>query len=297
MVSGRFLPPSSDRTFSQFVLRTTFNFTQDEVDALRCTKAKSLEVDVVTYSGIKGGLRGWDSNLPDSYLDTEAFDAEKSRVLTVGTQSAKMIEPNKEYFTEITLTELGIDAGKGYAELYLNFQRGHWTHISNLKERVSCDGHGASDPAWCIFPDESKLMKNDSGSVPRISFDNNYPVLDSATWGRHRRTELRPGDRINSGDRIYSPNGLNTLVTQPDGNLVEYIPGGQVAWSSGTSVPESILITQSDGNLVIIAPGNRPVWQTGTLQAETVFQLQDDRNFVAYAPGHVAIWSNNAAGK
>ncbi|MGW5657584.1 hypothetical protein [Streptomyces humi] len=112
------------------------------------------------------------------------------------------------------------------------------------------------------------------------------------------RGRLLPGGRLNPGDRLVSPNGLNVLVMQQDGNLVETIPRGRVVWQSGTHDPYSVLFMQNDGNLVVVAPGNRPVWASGTARRPgSDLELQDDRNLVVYAPGHVAVWANNIAGR
>jgi len=110
--------------------------------------------------------------------------------------------------------------------------------------------------------------------------------------------QMNPDEQLNPGQRLTSPNGLNTLVMEPNGSLVEYIPGGLQVWSSGSSVPQSIFLAQNDGNFVVIAPGNQPEWATGTagdVDEGNVLQIQDDRNVVVYAPGHVAIWSNHMA--
>ena len=177
---------------------------------------------------MNGGRREWDSNLPGAYLDTEEFDSKKSRVLTIGSQHAAEIQPDTEYYTELRLSEFGIKDGKNYAELYPNFQRGHWA--SNPFEKGFCGIKGG--PENCIFEDKSQLMVSTLGTPPRVEFAT-YPVLASGAWGSYRRTELSPGDRINSGDQLYSPNGVNRLVMQADGDLVEHA-GDQVVWRSET---------------------------------------------------------------
>src|SRR3954471_16059454 len=97
--------------------------------------------------------------------------------------------------------------------------------------------------------------------------------------------------------KIYSPNRLNILLMQPDGNLVEYIPGRAV-WASNTAGQQgSVFTAQGDGNYVVIGPGNRPLWATGTKSGGTTLILQNDRNLVVYAPGNHAIWANNVAGQ
>ena len=296
-LTADFIPSSSSHTYYEFIVTATFTFTQSEVNALRCTGSSSLEMDVDAYGGLyhSGGLKSANWNVPSGYLDTEASDG-YPRVLTVGSNSVKNIQANTQYYTQIRLIEFAPTAN--YAELYLSFQRGHWAHVKSAREQASCLGHGGTDPAWCIFADETHPMGTTTGVPPRVSLVSSYRDTSTVSWGWYRSSQLNPNSQLNPGDRLYSPNGLNFLVMQSDGNLVEYIPGGRAVWASGTFFPGSIFRAQADGNFVIIAPGNRPVWATGTNYHQgTVLQIQDDRNVVAYAPGHIAIWANNTAGQ
>ncbi|MEW2119940.1 hypothetical protein AB0945_33110 [Streptomyces sp. NPDC005474] len=290
-MTAQYTGSSAGHTFKEFVVRTAFTFSSSDIAALRCTKSRSLEVDAVTYGGVKGGYRSFRSNLPNAYLDTEFDDHGPGRTLTVGTSSAAALEPNREYVTELHLSE--ISTPQNYAEVYLDFQRGHWARVSSPIETASCTGHGGHDPAWCIFADETTLMASKMGGPVRVPFPTGATASLTAHWGR-----LLPGQRLNPGDRLASPNGLNVLIMQTDGNLVEYIPGGRSVWATGTRTANSVLFMQGDGNLVVVAPGNRPVWASGTGgRTGSVLELQDDRNLVVYAPGHVAVWANNVAGR
>ena len=104
------------------------------------------------------------------------------------------------------------------------------------------------------------------------------------------RNTLYPGQQLNPGDQLTSPNGRYSLVMQADGNLVEY-DAGQAVWASGTHDPGSVLQAQADGNLVIYGPGHVALWATGTNQPGSVLVIQDDRNIVLYAPGQVSVWA------
>lgn len=105
---------------------------------------------------------------------------------------------------------------------------------------------------------------------------------------------LQPGQTLQPGQRLASPNGQYALVMQNDGNLVEYASGGRPVWASNTSGNAgTILINQSDGNVVLVAPGNRPIWSTRTSgNPGTVLVIQDDANLVAYAPGNRPVWAS-----
>ena len=104
------------------------------------------------------------------------------------------------------------------------------------------------------------------------------------------RNTLYPGQQLNPGDQLTSPNGRYSLVMQADGNLVEY-DAGRAVWASGTHDPGSVLQAQTDGNLVIYGPGHVARWATGTNRPGSVLVVQDDRNIVLYAPGHVSVWA------
>lgn len=281
-----------------FTVRTTFRFTTQDIANLRCTGSSALEVDAINYDGgLYAGLVGWSSNMPGRYLDTEAFDDPAARTLTVGTQSASSLQANVDYYTEVKITEVTVSKATR-TRMYLNFQRGHWaSKIRNPKEAASCLSRGRQDPAWCVFADETVRMQDRQVSALGVDLNKTYPTNDIKQWGAWRRSVLTEGGRLNPGMRMVSPNGLNELVMQSDGNLVEYIPGRAV-WSTQTFVPGTVAILQSDGNLVLVAPGNRPVWQSGTYKwAHSSVEIQDDRNVVVYAPGHIAVWANGTAGK
>ena len=108
------------------------------------------------------------------------------------------------------------------------------------------------------------------------------------------RNTLYPGERLNPGEALTSPNGRYTLVMQSDGNLVEFDADIPV-WASNTRIPGSDFEAQADGNFVVDAPGDIAVWASGTSHPDIVMILQDDRNIVIYTPGNVAVWTSNTA--
>lgn len=271
---------------STFIVRTVFRFSPAEIQALHNCGSRGMEVDVIAYGGSKrGGDRQAYSNLPGPYLDTE-FNDDYPRVLTIGTDEARSLRANVDYYTEIRYPNVKADQNRAYAELYLNFQR---------VKRAFCVG----GPAFCNHHEgPAVLMKSQLAKNPRISLSpNKFEDVDSVAWGHFRQPVLHPGQRLAAGDKIYSPNNLNYLVMQSDGNLVEYIPGGRAVWASNTFAHGSVFAMQADGNSVIYAPGNRPVWSTGTRVRNSVLEIQNDRNVVVYAPRHVAVWANDTAGK
>jgi hypothetical protein len=121
-------------------------------------------------------------------------------------------------------------------------------------------------------------------------------VTAFTTNGQAPRNVLYPGERLNPGEQLTSPNGRYVLVMQGDGNLVEYDAGTPV-WASNTAGhPGSDFEAQSDGNFVVYAPGHVPIWASNTSgRTGNVLTVQDDRNVVIYAPGNIAVWASNTA--
>ncbi|MEV4350626.1 hypothetical protein AB0J83_39720 [Actinoplanes sp. NPDC049596] len=293
-LTAEFIPSTAGHTFTEFVAVTTFRFTRAQLDNLKCTGSSAFEVDAQAYGGVpRHGIKSWSSNLPGRYIDTE-FSDKGPRVLTVGSRSVDQLEANKEYYTRIRLREITPSADP--ARLQLAFQRGRWA--KGVKEQISCKGHGGSDPAWCVFADQSVPMSGETGGPAQVSLRSRYQDTSTVFWGSYRRTQLTSGEQLGPGDRRYSPNGLNVLFMRADGTLIEYIPGGRTVWGVKTGKPRTVFRAQPDGNMVLIAPGNRAVWSTRTSRHPgSVLQLQNDRNLVIYAPGHRAVWSNAIAGR
>lgn len=100
------------------------------------------------------------------------------------------------------------------------------------------------------------------------------------------------GERMPSGDRIWSPNADYELwMQETDGNLVLYGPDGP-EWASGTDTGErNRAIMQGDGNFVIYSPGGDPLWATGTSQEGNKIMVQNDGNLVVYDPDEVPRWA------
>jgi len=284
---------------TNLIVRTVFEFSDSDIAALRCTGSRALEIDAVVYGDPRDGYSYHDSNLPGDYLDVEALDSvtnEKgTRTLTVGTDQAQNLEPNVEYYTEYELERFTFGDSPPRVDVFLNFQRGRWARFYHPVEAGACFFGSYELPEWCVFEDgERRLLTSDdlNRESARVEYTG-QDGADSVYWGSYRRTELLPGDTLDMGAKIYSPNRLNYLSMQYDGNLVEYMPGRQPLWASGTSGnPGAILVAQEDGNFAVVAPGNRAIWSTETAVIGGVLQLQDDRNLAVYAPGHNAIWSN-----
>lgn len=103
--------------------------------------------------------------------------------------------------------------------------------------------------------------------------------------------QLDPGETVDPGQSVVSPNGQWSFEMQTDGNLVLYGPRHvPVAETRTEGQPEVVLQMQLDGNLVLRARGNCPIAASGTDgYPGMAMQVQDDGAVVLYAPGHKAI--------
>lgn len=292
------------KSYVNLKIRNVFVFSDAEIAALRCKGSRALEVDAVVYGKPSGGYSYFSSNFPGGgYLDIEASDSftneDNTRTLTVGTDQAQELQPNKEYYTEYRLERFSFGSEPKRVDVYINFQPGRWANYWHPVEHGACFFGSRELPEWCVFEDGMRKRLTTevlNGESAYIEYTGQSGA-DSVYWGKYRKTELLPGETLDMGAKLYSPNGLNYLVMRYDGNLVEYIPGKRPVWASGTSTsPGAVLVAQTDGNFVVVAPGNRPVWSTRTKVPGSVLQVHDDQNAVVYAPGHRAIWSNATAG-
>ncbi len=86
---------------------------------------------------------------------------------------------------------------------------------------------------------------------------------------RSQRAVLMPGESLEAGESLYSPNGNFELTLQTDGNLVlRDLSVQEDIWSSNTAGHEAThLMMQHDGNLALYKPPIRPyhlLWNSRT---------------------------------
>jgi hypothetical protein len=163
---------------------------------------------------------------------------------------------------------------------------------NQVRLRVDASGE---DNLWQSIPFAKRFNR---GTVDALwhSFATN--VGKAMSNGRiSAPSQLNPGEIVDVGGSLASPDHQYVLTMQGNGDLVLYAPGHRAVWLTGTKVADKILKQQDDGNIVLRAPGNVPVWAAATSgHPGTVVQIRNDGNVVAYAPGHGAIWSTNTSG-
>lgn len=110
------------------------------------------------------------------------------------------------------------------------------------------------------------------------------------------KNTLEPGETLQRGESLVSPNGLYRLVLQDDGNLVLY-QKNEAMWFTGTqgqAIKE--LVMQPDGNAVLYKYSGASAWNTNTERnPNSCLTLQNDGNLVIYK--RIAIFATNTAKK
>jgi hypothetical protein len=132
-----------------------FKFTATALANLKCTGSSTFEPDYVSYnydnkSFFTNSVKSWSSNLPNAYLDTNAFDAAGEGVITIGSHNNSTFTSTANYYTSWR-TNAG-NATSDTAKVV--WQRGYY--------QWGC----VFGPAWCISSDESKIQYAWSIFVP-----------------------------------------------------------------------------------------------------------------------------------
>ncbi|MGW0394975.1 hypothetical protein ACWDYJ_29695 [Streptomyces sp. NPDC003042] len=123
-------------------------------------------------------------------------------------------------------------------------------------------------------------------------------------------SDLRPGQRLDSGASLVPTPGKAELVMQPDGNLVVYLvgnPGGPKLplWHSGTyGNPGAYALMQEDGNFVVYKKDGGPqtgggIWHTATYgdRATTYISasIRDDGQFTVTGRSEDWYWATDTS--
>jgi cell wall-associated NlpC family hydrolase len=131
------------------------------------------------------------------------------------------------------------------------------------------------------------------GAYLQLQNDGNLVLYQSghAIWAYgsgYKGQILNPGEDLQPGAYLLSPDHEYQLIMQSDGNLVLYHEGTAL-WSSQTSGPGNYLAMQPEGNLVM-HNGGTALWNTSTWGFPGAYLvLQDDSNLVIYQSG-TALW-------
>lgn len=100
------------------------------------------------------------------------------------------------------------------------------------------------------------------------------------------------------GQYIVSPNGVNKLIFQGDGNLVIYCREKAI-WSTGTyNQPIKHMFFQVDGNIELLRNNSVVAFRSpAALGQGKELKIQDDGNLVIYSANGNALWNTRSYGK
>ncbi|WP_345413629.1 hypothetical protein [Actinomycetospora chlora] len=160
-----------------------FEFTQQQLDSLRCHNPAALEVDVVVSGAVQNyGDRTNRTNLPNSYVDTEFDDDYSTRVLTVGTTAPENLRADSIYYLILDLDGY-VRAIDSEMTVGLDFQRGRWAGLSPAHpvEAAACARGARRDPAWCVFAANTQVMSKNGMDPIHLPNASNY--VESGAWG------------------------------------------------------------------------------------------------------------------
>ena len=175
------------------------------------------------------------------------------------------------------------------------------SHSPNSHVAVQTDGNVAvwsADGAvqWSsgtsTQPNLSLWMQDDGNLV---LYTTDHRAVWSSVTGLTGSTVsiLGPGQVLNTGQQITSPDGRYWAAMQPDGNFAVWGPGGTSTWSTGSHSPNSHVAMQSDGNLAVWSAAGAVQWSSGTATVSGVLlSMQTDGSLVLYAPSSRALWSS-----
>lgn len=133
-----------------------------------------------------------------------------------------------------------------------------------------------------------------------ISCNSNFTEEDVIPLSMKKiaKDYLAQGERLNSGESIYSSNGKYQLILQTDGNLVIYDENHTSIWATNMATygKGDHLDVQFDGNLVVYDKDHKPLWSTGTYKSKVVkLILTDNGNLILFdwtPQNTIAVWTS-----
>ena len=174
-----------------------------------------------------------------------------------------------------------------HSAVWATYTSGHGNYLTMQPEGnlvVYNGGEAKWDTVTWGFPG-AYLQLQDDGNL--VLYQDGHAIW---TYGSGYKGQiLNPGEDLQPGAYLLSPDHEYELIMQTDGNLVLY-RSGSALWSSQTGGDTgAYAVMQPEGNLVIYREGVA-VWSSSTWGFPGAYlQLQDDSNAVIYQSGH-PVW-------
>ncbi|WP_448629124.1 D-alanyl-D-alanine carboxypeptidase family protein [Cellulomonas soli] len=139
----------------------------------------------------------------------------------------------------------------------------------------------------------ARLVVQDDGDV--VVLDPAGAVRWSAGTAVRPSILTAPGQLV-PGVGLSSPDGRFTLDVLTVGDVELRGPDGALVWSTGTTVPGSVLVLQADGNLVVQERDGSRRWRTRTAQTDgAALVLRDDGALLLVDGAGQVVWDAGTA--
>lgn len=228
-----------------------------------------------------GASPGTAASGQDRLLAGETLEPGQALVSPSGTQTL-VVQPDGD---------LGLYDAQGLARWAAG------AHVPGAHLTVTADGD-----VTLVAPDGTTTWSTGTADAPGAALvvrDDGDVVVEApdgtAVWESGtavRPSILLPGEELEPGEALTSPDGRHTLLVLDDGDVVLLGPDASTRWSAGTHEPGSTLDLHEDGNLVVTDPDGRWEWRTRTAgHPGASLSVQDDGNVVLYAVDGTVLWS------
>ncbi len=114
---------------SHYIYQYLYWQTSDRLKWFSQNSDSTYEPDAFFYNYNRNGTYGnyplgyWASDLPSPYVDTQAFDSDNEKAITVGSADARLIQPGRFYYTVTRMTWIS-GPGNVATPVKLSSQRG-----------------------------------------------------------------------------------------------------------------------------------------------------------------------------
>jgi hypothetical protein len=260
------------------------------VYTIRLANGKALDADASQVNSNGGKVAIWDyaAGAPEQQWILTAINGKYTIRVKASNKALDLNASNPNYGAAITLWEFhgGANqqwiislAGNGLYKIHSALPPNRVLDVSG----GAISTNGTKIHLWDFLNGVNQLWK-----IEKVA-----PPPSPVSVGK-----IIAGQHLKPNDILKSPNGVNQLIYQGDGNLVIYRSGNPVWHSHTNGQSAGYCIMQGDGNLVIYNASNQAVWATmtvGVCKADFL-AMQDDGNLVLYTAAGKPVWNTVTGG-
>jgi len=169
---------------SHYIYQYLYWRTPDRLAWFAADYDSTYEPDALFYNYNRNGTYGnyplgyWASDLPSPYVDTQAFDGDDEKAVTIGSAQARLIQPGRFYYTVTRMTWI---AGPGNVN----------TPVKLVSQR------GRQIPSGC-FSTNCSFGCNNNNNYRTVPFQSGYTAPGGRVWWwadpGTRNQPCKPGD-------------------------------------------------------------------------------------------------------